>query len=122
MFCWFKLLTKVDYLVTNNLHSLVTSYIFTSYLITTKSLKKMNNAEKQQLDGFNAAKQIALTIGNGLMRRAKVNNIPVNYCGARLNNRMWVIADNNNDLQNPDAVINGKPAREIFGDFTVMAR
>jgi hypothetical protein len=82
----------------------------------------MNNTEKQQLDGFNAAKQIALTIGNGLMRRAKVNNIPVNYCGAKLNNRMWVIGDSLNDLQNPDATINNKPAREIFGDFTVMSK
>jgi hypothetical protein len=82
----------------------------------------MNNAEKQQLDGFNAAKQIALTIGNGLMQRAKVNNIPVNYCGAKLNNRMWVIGDSLNDLQNPDATINNKPAREIFGDFTVMSK
>ena len=56
------------------------------------------------------------------MRRARLNNEVTNYCGAKLNGRMFVIGDTENDIQNPDATIMGKPAREVFGDFTVMSR
>lgn len=69
---------------------------------------------------FEAAKQIALTIANNQMRRAMVDNKPVNYFGAKINNRMFVLGDSLNDIQNPDATIAGKPAREIFGDFSIM--
>ena len=81
----------------------------------------MTTIEKQHED-FKAAKAIALTIGNGMMRRARNNGEVTNYCGAKLNNRMFVIGDTANDIQNPDTTIMGKPAREIFGDFTVMSK
>jgi len=78
--------------------------------------------EKQQHSDFKAAKEIALSIENGLMRRARNNGIVTNYCGAKLQNRMFVIGDTLQDIQNPDCYINNKPAREIFGEFTVMSR
>ena len=80
----------------------------------------MKTLEKQRHEDFNAAKQIALTIEAGLMRRARNNGVITNYCGCNLNGRMFVIGDSLADIQNPDALVNGKPAREIFGDFTIM--
>ena len=74
--------------------------------------------QQKQHNDFKAAKAIALTIGNGLMRRAAGTN----YCGAKLNGRMWVIGDSSEDIKNADATIDGKPAREIFGEFTVMSK
>lgn len=82
----------------------------------------MTTIEKQQHEDFKAAKSIALTIENGMMRRARNNGEVTNYCGAKLNGRMFVIGDTENDIQNPDATIMGKPAREVFGDFTVMSK
>lgn len=71
---------------------------------------------------FEAAKKIALTIANNQMRRALVDNKPVNYMGCKLNNRMFVLGDSLNDIQNPDATIVGKPAREVFGEFSIMSK
>jgi hypothetical protein len=82
----------------------------------------MTTIEKQQHESFKAAKTIALTIENGLMRRARLNDEVTNYCGAKLNGRMFVIGDTENDIQNPDATIMGKPAREVFSDFIIMSR
>lgn len=82
----------------------------------------MTPAQKKQCKDFKAAKAIALTIENGMMRRARVDGEVTNYCGAKLNNRMFVIGDSEKDIQNPDVIISGKPAREIFGDFTVMSK
>lgn len=79
----------------------------------------MNTRHEQ----FNAAKQIALNINKGELRRARFNGLATNYEGAKdTNGRMWVIGDSLADIKNPDAYINGKPAREIFGDFTVMSK
>ena len=76
-----------------------------------------------QLNQFNAAKQIALKINKGLMRRASYQGVTTNYIGFKSpNGRMYVIGDSANDIQNADAIINGCPAREIFGEFSVMAR
>jgi len=69
---------------------------------------------------FKAAKEIALTINRGEMRRARYADAATVYCGANIGGRMFVIADSEKYLQNPDCEINGKPAREVFGDFTVM--
>lgn len=70
---------------------------------------------------FKAAKQIALTIEAGNARRPRVNGMAAMFMGYKsTDGRMWVIADNVNDLPNPDAHINGKPAREIFGDYSIM--
>jgi hypothetical protein len=78
---------------------------------------------KIQHNHFLAAKEIALTINNGLMKRAIFNGSTTNYSGAKtLDGRMWVIGDNDSDIQNPDAIIYDKPARQIFGDFTVMSK
>lgn len=82
----------------------------------------MNTAEKQQHEAFKAAKQIALTIGKNQFKRASVNDAPVNYCGCNMNGRMFVLGDTEQDIQNPDTTIMGKPAREVFGDFTIMAK
>jgi len=71
---------------------------------------------------FEAAKQIALTIANNQMRRALIDNKPVNYMGAKINNRMFVLGDSLKDIQNPDATISGKPAREVFGEFSIMCK
>lgn len=79
------------------------------------------NQQKEQHNQFKAAKQIALNISAGQFRRARVNNVATNYCGYKdASGRMWVIGDSLADIQNPDATINGSPAREIFGDFSVM--
>lgn len=83
----------------------------------------MTTQQQKQHNEFKVAKQIALTIEKGNLRRARFENAVTNYCGFKANDgRMWVIGDTNADIQNPDATINGKPAREIFGDFTVMSR
>ena len=76
-----------------------------------------------QLNQFNAAKQIALKINKGLMRRASFQGVTTNYIGFKsANGKMYVIGDTANDIQNADAIINGCHAREIFGEFSVMAR
>lgn len=68
-----------------------------------------------QLEGFNAAKAIALSIGKGLQRRGAVNGKPVNYTGCKtLDGRMWVFADSTNDLKS-NTTIDGKPAKQVFG-------
>lgn len=78
----------------------------------------MNKKHEQ----FKAAKKIALMIAKNESRRALYNGIPTNYIGANINGRMFVIGDSLDDIYNPDATINGKPAREVFEGFTVMAR
>ncbi len=80
----------------------------------------LTNSQKIQHEQFKAAKQIALTIPPNQSRRAIYNGEVTNYTGCNLNGRMWVIGDTLADIQNPDATINGKPAREVFGEFTVM--
>lgn len=56
------------------------------------------------------------------MKRAVNNGRITNYSGANICGRMFVIGDTENDIQNPDAIIQGKPAREVFGDFTIMTK
>jgi len=83
----------------------------------------MTHTNKTQLEQFNAAKQIALNIKKGMMKRASLNNIPTNYMGAKTSDgRMFVIGDTDQDIQNADIIMYGKPAREVFGDFTVMSK
>ena len=82
----------------------------------------MKGIEKQQLEDFNLAKAIALSIGDGMMRRAANISGATNYSGAKLGGRMFVIGDTESDIKNPDAIIMGKPAREVFGDFVVMSK
>ena len=80
----------------------------------------MNADEKSKLEDFRCAKEIALIIDEGEMRRAKRDGRITNYSGARINNRMFVVGDSLEDIQNPDAMIQGFPAREVFGNFTMM--
>lgn len=75
---------------------------------------------KTKHEDFRAAKEIALAIPMGQMRRAVNNGRVTNYSGANIDGHMFVVGDTENDIQNPDAMIQGKPAREIFGDFAVM--
>lgn len=83
----------------------------------------MTHTNKTQIEQFNAAKKIALNIGKGMMMRASYNDSATNYMGCKFcDGRMFVIGDTEADIQNPDLTINGKPAREIFGDFTVMSK
>jgi len=87
----------------------------------------MKTQNQNQLADFNVAKKIALTISNGQMRRArsKNGNTPTNYIGYKDNTgRMFVIGDSENDIQNPDVLLFAEklPAREIFGDFTIMSK
>jgi len=82
----------------------------------------MKTKEILQLDHFKAAKEIALTIGAGLIRRAIHNGETTNYSGANIEGRTFVVGDTLKDIQNPDAWIEGKPAREVFGEFTVMSK
>ena len=75
----------------------------------------MRTQQTKQHNEFKAAKNIALMIEKGCMRRAKLQKIPTNYCGYKANDgRMWVIGDSDAEIQNPDAIINGKPAREVY--------
>lgn len=73
-------------------------------------------------EDYKAAKAIALNIAIGLMRRAVNDGRVTNYSGANIAGRMFVVGDTENDIQNPDAIIQGKPAREVFGDFTIMRK
>lgn len=83
----------------------------------------MTTQEKSQHEQFKIAKHIAITIEPGLMRRARYQDAVTNYCGMKDNNgRCWVIGDGLNDVQNPDAWISGKPAREVFEGFTMMRK
>lgn len=76
--------------------------------------------EEKQLNEIEAAKQIAKNIKPGYYQR--VSGLS-NYCGYKsIDGRMWVLGDTFDDIQNPDAIISGKPAREIFGDFTMMVK
>ncbi len=82
----------------------------------------MTIQQENQHKGFKEAKKIALNINKGEYRRARFNGFVTNYCGYKdSNGRMWVLGDTDKDIQNPDALIDGRPAREVFGDFTVMA-
>lgn len=77
----------------------------------------MTTTQKTQHADFKAAKEIAMNIQKGCYQRKG------NYCGFKSNDgRMWVIGDSEADIQKPDATINNKPAREIFGDFTIMRK
>jgi hypothetical protein len=77
----------------------------------------MTTTQKKQLEDFRAAKLIAFEMPKGHYRRAKGTN----YCGYMSENgQAYVIGDTDEDVQNPDAIIGGKPAREVFEGFTVM--
>ena len=82
----------------------------------------MTTKEKERLAGFEAAKKIALTITSNQRQRAQINGAPTNYAGANVNGRMFVICDTEYDIQNPDAYILGKPAREVYGEFSTMSK
>ena len=78
----------------------------------------MTTQQTNQINDFKSAKQIALSITKGCFRRA----LGTNYCGYKAKDgRMWVIGDTDADIQNADAIINGKPAREVFGEFSIMS-
>lgn len=79
--------------------------------------------QKQMHEEFKAAKQLLLNnqIPNGTMRRAVLNDKITNYSAALLRNRMYVVGDSELYIQNPDILIMGKPAREIFGEFSAMS-
>jgi len=80
-------------------------------------------SQKDQLAAFQAAKQIALTIPAGQYRRARVGDMATNFCGFKSpEGRMFVIGDSIADIQNPDATIEGCPAREVFGEFSIMSK
>lgn len=74
----------------------------------------------EKLASFTIAKKIALTIGKNQYKRARYNNQATNYIGANVNGRMFVIGESTEDIQNPDCLIEGKPAREVFGNFSIM--
>ena len=90
------------------------AYIYS--MKTTKKIEAMTTMTKVT-DDFKAAKEIAMTTTPGTYQRAAGTN----YCGAKMKDgRMWVLGDTENDIQNPDAIVLGKPAREVFGDFSIM--
>ena len=82
----------------------------------------MTQTRKAQHIAFKNAKEIALTIALGCQRRGRdADGKPSNYTGCKMaNGRMFVIGDTVADIQNPCAIIDGKPAREVFGNFSVM--
>lgn len=83
----------------------------------------MNARDKYKLASFNEAKKIALSIEKGHKRRALLNKRPTSYVGFKdESGRMFVIGDSNEFIQNPDVIIDNKPAREIFGDFTTLIK
>jgi len=87
----------------------------------------MTHEELNQLVAFNAAKKLAFELPIGTMRRAKVNNNPVNYWGVHIkdqdgNEAYYVAADNAEELKNPDALLNGRHAREVFDGFVIMSK
>ena len=83
-----------------------------------KQITMLTVTQQKQHADFKVAKSIALAIGKNQMRRAAGTN----YFGANFNGRMFVIGDTVSDIQNPDTYIQGMPAREIFGEFTVMSK
>ena len=77
----------------------------------------MTNYQKQQLEDFNGAKEIAFTIEKGCYQRDKLSN----YCGMKsYDGRYFVLGDTKKDIQNAKIIINRKPAREVFEGFTIM--
>lgn len=83
----------------------------------------MTEEQTTQHNQFKAAKQIALSIEAGYSRRAKYDNAATCYTGYKsADGRMFVIGDCHADILNPDAIIDGRPAREVFGDFSIMSR
>ena len=81
----------------------------------------MTTEQKNQLADFNSAKKIALTITEGCTKRARnAKGEVTNYMGANINGKFYVIGDTEKEIQNPDAIINGSPAREVFDGFTVL--
>lgn len=81
----------------------------------------MTQQETKQHQEFNQAKKIALNIEKGCFKRARFEGDVTPYVGYKTKEgRMFVIADSLNYLKNPDATIDGKPAREIFENFSVM--
>lgn len=82
----------------------------------------MKTIEQIQHEDFNAAKKIALNIEEGCMRLAKNGNRITRYYGANVGGRMFVVGESLDDIQNPDAMIQGMPAREVYGEFTVMSK
>ena len=89
---------------------------------TTKNRKcNMTTVQKNQLADFNSAKKIALTITEGCTKRARNSKGEVtNYSGANINGKFYVIGDTEKEIQKPNAIIDGKPAREVFDGYTML--
>ena len=77
----------------------------------------MTNLETLQLADFDSAKALSFTIEKGFYKRPSATS---NYCGYQsMEGKFYVIGDTDNDIQNPDAIVNGKPAREV-NEFCVI--
>lgn len=75
----------------------------------------------RQHEQFKVAKQIALSLHPGELRRARFEGRVTNYTGLKTpDGRSWVLGDSSADLQNARVTINGQPAREVFEGFTIM--
>jgi hypothetical protein len=88
----------------------------------------LNAQQKQWLDGFQQAKQIALSIPAGHFRLAKhTDGTHSDFYGYKdSNGDMYVMTEEQDKMQNPDATIYiGKYtyyARRVSGEHTVMSR
>lgn len=72
-------------------------------------------------EAFKAAKKIAFSVSLGSFRRAKVDGQPVNFVGFKsLDGNSYVIGDTTDDLYNSKIFINGRPARQVFQDFSII--
>lgn len=64
--------------------------------------------------GYREAREIAKKIKPGAFRRSKTANGPSKYFGFKDHRgESWVFADSINDLPDPQAWVNGKPARRV---------
>lgn len=75
------------------------------------------NTQKELLGMFRAAKTLALSLPNNVMRRARHNGMATDFFGANVNGRFYVLYK---EIKKPDATISGIPAREVFGEFSIM--
>ncbi len=85
---------------------------------TTQMAKQATrNQMKAKFTTLDNAEEIAISATPGTYRRAAGTN----FCGLkRTDGTTWVLGHSKADIQNPDATIMGKPARQVYDGFTVM--
>jgi len=82
-------------------------------------MEAQNLTKEEKMQFFEEAKEVAFTLKNNLFTH---KNPESPYGSAKIGGRFWVVADSEEFLQNPDAIMHGYPMREVFQNGGTMLR